>query len=284
MVPQGENGGEFSTGAVWPWRLPAGKTGAMFERLRIRYPALLALVAQLLALLLVALTVWGCARLGAWRPTLMQAAVAQGLLAAGLGQWLGLRRWWLPVNLLFLPALLAMQTRQWPGWWFLLAFVLLLLVNWNSFRERVPLYLSGARTRQLLSQRLAELPRDFVFVDLGCGLAGTLVQLARDYPAARLVGVETAPLVFALAWLRCLPYRNCRVHYRSLWREDLSAYDAVYCFLSPAPMTELWAKARREMRPGSLLISNSFEVPGVAPQEVVELSDWRGSRLLLWRL
>ena len=256
----------------------------MFEPLRSRYPALLALLAQLLALLSIALLLWALAQLGAWRPSLMQAALAQGLLAAMLGQWLGLRRWWLVLNLFFLPALLALQARQWPGWWFLVAFLLLLLLNWNSFRERVPLYLSGARTRQLLSQRLSRLPEGFAFVDLGCGLAGTLVQLARDYPAARLVGVETAPLVFALAWLRCLPYRNCRVHYRSLWREDLAAYDAAYCFLSPAPMAELWAKARREMRPGSLLISNSFEVPGVPAQEVVELNDWRDSRLLLWRL
>lgn len=256
----------------------------MLELMRSRYPALLALLAQLLALLLVASLLWAVALLGPWRPSLMQAAVAQGVLAAVLGQWLGLRRWWLLLNFLFLPALLAMQARQWPGWWFLAAFLVLLLVNWNSFRERVPLYLSGRRTRQLLSQRLSGLRSDFAFVDLGCGLAGTLTQLARDYPMARLVGVETAPLVFAVAWLRCLPYRNCHVHYRSLWREDLAAYDAVYCFLSPAPMAELWGKARREMRPGSLLISNSFEVPGVAAQETIELDDWRGSRLLLWRL
>ncbi len=256
----------------------------MLKYLRNRYPALLALLAQLLALVSVALLLWGVALLSPWRPTLLQAALAQGMLAAALGQCLGLRRWWLLFNVLFMPGLLAVLARQWPGWWFLTAFLLLLLINWNSFRERVPLYLSGAHARRLLSQRLAVMPADFTFVDLGCGLAGTLIQLARDYPAARLVGVETAPLVFALAWLRCLPYDNCRVYYRSLWREDLAVYDVVYCFLSPAPMAELWTKARREMRSGSLLISNSFEVPGVAAEEILDLHDWRGSRLLLWCL
>jgi hypothetical protein len=256
----------------------------MLETLRSRYPALLALLAQFLALAGMALLLLALAWAGGWRPTLWQAALAQGLLAAALGHWLGLRRWWLPLNLAFVPGLLALQSREWPAWWFLAAFLLLLLINWNSFRERVPLYLSGARTRQRLSERLAGLPADFRFVDLGCGLAGTLAQLARDYPAARLSGVETAPLVFLLAWLRCLLYRNCRVRYRSLWLEDLSAYDAVYCFLSPAPMAELWDKARREMRPGSLLISNSFEIPGAAPAEIIELHDWRASRLLLWHL
>lgn len=254
----------------------------MLDIQRSRYPALLALLAQLLALAVIAGLLLLFVRFADWRPSLWQAALAQGALAAALGQWLGLRRWWLALNLAFVPGLLALQSREWPAWWFLAAFGLLLLINWNSFRERVPLYLSGSRTRQQLSQRLAALPPDFRFVDLGCGLGSALVQLARDYPQARLVGVETAPLVFLLAWLRCLPYRHVRVRYRSLWREPLGDYDVVYCFLSPAPMAELWAKARREMRPGSLLVSNSFEVPGVPAGEVIALHDWRDSRLLLW--
>lgn len=256
----------------------------MFKKLLIRYPVLLALLAQLGSLLGVAVGLLVLAWLGGWRPMQMQAALAQGLLAAALGHWLGLRRWWLVLNLAFVPGLLILQGHQWPAWWFLAAFVLLLLVNWNSFRERVPLYLSGARACRRLSRRLAGLPPDFRFIDLGCGLGGTLVQLARDYPRARLTGVETAPLVFVLAWLRCLPYRNCRVRYRSLWREPLAGYDAVYCFLSPAPMAALWDKARAQMHPGSLLISNSFTIPGVPPGEVIELHDWRSSRLLLWQL
>lgn len=256
----------------------------MFELLRSRYPALLALLAQILALAALVLLVLGLAQFSAWRLTPWMAVALQAVLAAALGHWLGLRRWWLPLNLAFAPGLLVLQSGQWPAWWFLAAFLLLLLVNWNSLREQVPLYLSGARTRQRLSERLAGLAADFRFVDLGCGLGGTLVQLARDYPQARLVGVETAPLVFLCAWLRCLPYANCQVRYRSLWREDLAAYQAVYCFLSPAPMPALWQKARREMAAGSLLISNSFEIPGVPASEVIELDDWRVSRLLIWRL
>ena len=73
------------------------------------------------------------------------------------------------------------------------------------------------------------------------------------------------------------------LRYRSLWREPLGDYDVVYCFLSPAPMAELWAKARREMRPGSLLVSNSFPIEGVTPDAVIEVPDRRRTRLYLYR-
>ncbi|MBD9482734.1 class I SAM-dependent methyltransferase [Pseudomonas sp. PDM14] len=255
----------------------------MSDFLRVRYPAVRALLAQVLALVAVALLLIALLQLGNWRVPLWQAALLQGVCAAGLGQWLGLRRWWLPLNFAFVPALLALQARELPSAWFLGAFLLLLLINWNSFREQVPLYLSGARTRRRLSERLVDWPADFRFIDLGCGLGGTLVQLARDYPQARLVGVETAPLVFLCAWLRCLPRRNCQVRYRSLWHEDLAPYDVAYCFLSPAPMGRLWQKVQTQMRPGSLLISNTFAIPDVPADEVIELDDWRDSRLLIWR-
>ncbi|WP_437882650.1 class I SAM-dependent methyltransferase [Pseudomonas sp. LRF_L74] len=250
----------------------------------LRFPAARALLAQGLALSIMAVVVWGLATLFSTRLPIWLAAIFLGLLAAVIGDCLGLRRWWLPINLVFVPALLALQSRALPSAWLLAAFVALLLVNWNSFREQVPLYLSGARTRQQLCERLAQLPADFRFIDLGCGLGATLVEIARRYPQSQVVGVETAPLVFLVAWLRCLPWGNCTVRYRSLWDEHLQPYDVVYCFLSPAPMPRLWRKAREQMRGGALLISNSFAIPEVPAHEVIELNDWRDSRLLIWRL
>ena len=69
----------------------------------------------------------------------------------------------------------------------------------------------------------------------------------------------------------------------SLWDTDLAAYDAVYAYLSPAPMARLWDKVQAEMRPGGLFVSNSFPFPGVAPAETFELHDLSHARLLLWR-
>ena len=249
-----------------------------------RYPALLALGAQLGATLLVGVALYLAAQVAPWRPTWLAVGLSQGLIAAALARYLGLSRWWCGLSLLFAPALLLASGAPLPSWFFLGGFVLVLLLNWNSFTEQVPLYLTGAGTRQHLVHVLREQPEHFRFIDLGCGPAGMLLNLARQFPQAHFVGVETAPLSFAIAWLRALRRGNFQVRYQSLWRTDLSAFDVVYCFLSPAPMAALWVQACEQMPAGSLLISNTFEVPGQPADQLIELHDWRNSRLLLWRM
>lgn len=249
-----------------------------------RFPAPVALLAQLAALL----AVWGLwlAVAGAtgWHAPLMLTAIVQGLLAAGVGRVLGLSIWWVPINLAFVPGLIAVQTHSMPPWLLLAGFLVLLLLNWNALTERVPLYLTGPAAEARLIEHLKGMPVDGLrFIDLGCGLGGTLARLARRFPDGQFSGVETSPLTFALAWLRCLPRRNCRIRPISLWRVDLGGYDLVYCFLSPAPMPGLRDKALREMRPGAWLISNSFAIPEVEADLVLEVGDWRGSRLYAWR-
>lgn len=248
-----------------------------------RFPALLALSSHLLSLIICWLLLLMLARAAGWHFSLLTAAWFQGATAAFIGWRFGLSRWWLPINLCFVPGLVMLQDHALPPWLLLLGFVVLLLLNWNALTERVPLYLTGTAAERQLIRRLAQLPDNFRFIDLGSGLGGTLLRLAKAYPNAQFIGVETAPLTFALCWLRCLLQPNCRVRFRSFWREPLGDYDVVYCFLSPAPMPALWQKARAEMKPDALLISNSFEVPEVAPQETLPIEDWRHSRLLIWQ-
>jgi hypothetical protein len=131
---------------------------------------------------------------------------------------------------------------------------------------------------------LKESHSPFGFIDLGCGFAGTLCYLSRRFPESTFVGVETAPLVFIAAWLRSLPYPNCKIRFKDIWKTSLAPYDFVYCFLSPVPMPELWKKAKLEMKPGTKFMSNTFAIPGVKPDGLIELKDWRDSKLLLFSI
>jgi hypothetical protein len=165
--------------------------------------------------------------------------------------------------------------------WYLASLILLALTSIGALTSRVPLYLSSDRAVEEVARRV---PTDAVarVIDLGCGLGGFLAGLARVCPGTMLHGIDAAPLPWLLSRLRLLG--RAEIRFGSLWRADLSTYDVVYTYLSPEPMARLWAKASAEMRPGSLLISNTFAVPDVAPDEIIELHDLSRARLLVWRM
>jgi hypothetical protein len=114
-----------------------------------------------------------------------------------------------------------------------------------------------------LSAWLAETPPRNFF-DLGAGLGDVPVYLAPQFPATQFHCYETAPLSYLIGRIRTAGLANVAWHYSSLWYAPLEQADIAYCFLSPAPMPELWLKAVSEMPPGAMLISNSFPIPDLS--------------------
>lgn len=207
-------------------------------------------------------------------------ALLQGGIAAMISLWLRAPNWWQPIHLGFMP--LAVAVRQIgiaPGW-FLAAFVLLLLVFWRTDKSRVPLYLTNRATADALLELLPATPCRVL--DLGCGDGGLLRRLATARPDCRFIGIEHAPLTALLARLRNADRSNVTIRRGDFWQEPLQGNAVVYAFLSPAPMLELWSKARAEMAPEALLVSNSFAVPGVDPDAAVAVADRRNTRLFLY--
>lgn len=235
-------------------------------------PALGALLAHLPALAL------GLVLLATGIPA-FPVALCVGMVAALLAWLWQLPSWWRWINLLFVPTLWIALGAGLDDRWFLAGFILLAATSLGAVRTRVPLYLSSNEAVDALAERL---PPGAAFLDLGCGLGGPLAGLARRRPDLWLVGVESAPLNWLIAWLRL--GRRAEIRLGSIWDTDLSGFDVVYAYLSPAPMARLWEKARSQMRPGSHLISNTFAIPGTLPHETVELHDLSHARLLIWRL
>ena len=214
-------------------------------------------------------------------PQPLALAGTQGLLAALVGRALKSPPWWLPIHLGFMPLVVLASRLNVAPLWYLGGFLLLLAIFWRTDRSRVPLYLTNPATAAAVA---ALLPKQACRVlDLGCGDGALLRRLARARPDCRFLGIEHAPLPWAWARLASSRLANCQVRRDDFWRQRLDGFDVVYAFLSPAPMPELWAKARREMAPGALLISNSFPVPEIPPETTVEVADRRATRLFCYR-
>lgn len=247
-------------------------------------PAITAFLLQLAAFAFVFFIV----RIVALKPSLFVFAFSCGLLAASFSYWLKLARWWLIIQLLFAPLLVATLTLNISPHFFLGAFLIMLLVFWNTYRTQVPLYLSSKKIWVALENYLpaAKPGLSFRFIDIGSGLGGVLTHLAGIRPDGVFSGIESAPLPFLWSWLRIHlgGYRQCRVHWGDLWECDLATYDVVFAYLSPAPMERLWHKAQTEMKPGALFISSTFTIPGHTPIEIIQVDDLHQSTLLVWRM
>jgi SAM-dependent methyltransferase len=252
-----------------------------------RAPALRALLVQCLAYPLTLATVWLLAS-NAFVPSWAGAALAQGAWA-GLLSWLMSRRvptasWWHAIAFVLPPAVLlargAAAALALPPSLFLGVFLFMVLLYWSTFRTQVPYYPSGREAWDLVA---AELPaRPLSVVDIGSGLGGFVLELARRRPDCTVAGIELAPLPWLASWLRARisgsRARFLRGDYEAL---DFGQCDIVFAYLSPAAMAGLWRKAHAEMRPGSMLFSYEFLVPDRQPDRRFVTTN-SGKVLYLW--
>lgn len=215
-----------------------------------------------------------------WHLPLGMAAF-QGGCAAVVSRALKAPAWWQAIHLIFLPLVVAASRLGIAPAWYLAAFTLLFLVYWRTDRSRVPLYLSNKATAAALAGLLP--PGPCQVLDLGCGTGGLLRHLARARPDCWFLGIEHAPLPWLWAWLGARNLDNCLIRYGDFWNQPLGGCDLAYAFLSPAPMARLGEKAAAEMKPGALLVSNSFPLPEQLPDRTLELDDRRSTRLYCYR-
>ncbi|MFC3531147.1 SAM-dependent methyltransferase [Vogesella facilis] len=210
--------------------------------------------------------------------------VALQLVAAGLLAWLaGVRGYGLGLHLLFMPAVLLALQLQLPGWLYLLGLLLCLALSRNALTEQVPLYLSS---QESIAALVAALPAGARVLDLGSGDGRVVLQLAALRPDLTVCGVENALLPWL--WSRWRYWRagrpgNACLRFGSFWRLDWQPYDVVHAFLSPVPMARVWQQFQRCCHPGAILVSNTFMIQGMAPQQRLPLSGPLQTELLIWR-
>lgn len=160
-------------------------------------------------------------------------------------------------------------------------FLVLALTFSHTLKERVPLYLTNNTTNDSLKNIIEK--RHFKKVlDLGSGLGGVVRSLSAENIQA--IGVESAPLLWIYSTLASLITRKGKILRQNIWKTHLSEFDLVYAFLSPAIMDDLFIKVKKEMKTGSVFVSNSFEVVGVKPTEVLMLDDQRKTKLFLYQI
>ena len=211
----------------------------------------------------------------------LTVAVLHGLVAAAITWAAGLAVWWRAIEFVFPLAVLAALSLRLPPWLFLAVFLVLLGLYWSTFRTQVPYYPShpavwDAVRQQLPPPRLAEdgSARPLRVIDIGSGLGGLVLYLARVRPDIECVGIELAPLPWLYSRLRALlGGHRARFILGDYERLDFARFDLVFAYLSPAAMGALWRKCEAEMGRDSILISYEFAIDARAPDQTIHATD-----------
>ena len=123
------------------------------------------------------------------------------------------------------------------------------------------LYVSTSRSKIASFIEAVPMEPGQVLVDLGCG-DGRVLRKARKSYGVRAIGYEVNILAYLKAQVLSIGCRDVEIKYKNFWSADLSEADVVFCYLYPDVMRRLARKLKTDLRPGTLIVSANFDIPG----------------------
>lgn len=125
--------------------------------------------------------------------------------------------------------------------------------------------------------QLADIHDSDVVYDLGSGDGRVLIGMAHN-STATFCGYEVSFLPYLWSRLNILLLglsRQVEIRFADFYQRDLGQATVIFCFLTPKAMAKLGPKFKRELKPGTKVISYSFAIPEWVPTTVNKPSDQR---------
>lgn len=121
--------------------------------------------------------------------------------------------------------------------------------------------------------------------ELGSAWGSLAFEAARRFPGQPVVGIEISPVPWLWSRLRLMVSGrgNLSIRLSDFYRQDLNEAALVICYLHPRAMEKLKKKLEAELRPGALVLCNTFAIPGWSPIEESVADDMHRSRVYLYR-
>lgn len=131
--------------------------------------------------------------------------------------------------------------------------------------------------------RLAQVTKRDVVYDLGCGDGRIVIAAARQY-GARGVGIDIDPQRVKEATENARKAGvadRVKIVHGDLFEADISPATVVTLYLLTSLNLKLRPKLMKELKPGSRVVSQSFDMGDWTPERTVEVS---GTPVYLWRI
>lgn len=106
-----------------------------------------------------------------------------------------------------------------------------------------------------------------VILELGSGWGTLALAAAKIAPKGTVIGYEISPIPLWVSRARALygGYKNTKFVSADLFKEDFCKADVVMTYLTMPHMERLKPKFEAELKPGAIVICNTFHVPDWVP-------------------
>ncbi len=159
-----------------------------------------------------------------------------------------------------------------------LIIILVLFVFWTigNFKNKAPFVTSSRAVLKDIEKAL-KVKDDSVVYDLGCGDGRILFYLSRACPKAKYFGIENGVFPFLLSKIGA-HYNQKKTNNlveilrTDFFKHDLSKATHIFTYLYPNVMDDLLSKFDSELKPGTRLVSLSFQFTNKRPIQEIDLN------------
>lgn len=111
--------------------------------------------------------------------------------------------------------------------------------------------------------------------DLGSGFGDFALSLHSHFDTSSILCFEGASVPYLLSKILFFLRGGKRIKLfkRNFLKQDFGKFDLVFCYLYRGVMPKLSEKFKREMRPGSFVISHTFAIEDLKPKKIVYADD-----------
>lgn len=161
-------------------------------------------------------------------------------------------------------------------------FMLILIVGW-SLKNGIGPMPTSPKTKRVLFENLPADWRGTIY-ELGSGWGTLAFPLAKKYPSCTVVAYENSPIPYLFSKIRHIfwGYKNLFLKRQDFFKADLKNATMIVCYLYPGAMQKLKKKFENELMKGTLIVSNTFSVPGWHADKVVVVQDMYHSKIYLY--
>lgn len=115
--------------------------------------------------------------------------------------------------------------------------------------------------------KLADLKKSENFLELGSGMGNGLLIAAKNF-GAQATGVEISPFHYLISKIRTMNNPNIKVIRGDFRKVDFSGFEVIYCYLCTKLMKELLPQFKKQLHPGTRVVSYCFEIPDLIPDKI----------------